>query len=525
VANPDSNATEKRNISFATTAKNAGANLARMGVSWLVVLLLPPLLVRVLDKPTYATWVLILQIGAYVALFDNGIQSAIGRFAARAEELNDRAYMRQTVSSAGAVLVAAGLLTLIATLVCCWQLGHLFRGIPADIAASARVALLVIGVSLAVSLPFSTLAGAFLGLQMNEVNAVAGSTGKLLGAAGAAWAAWRHEGLAVMALWVGVGNLLQSALFYLWWRRLSRHDLVHYAHVTGGAIREFFKFCYAMFATQLSSLLITGLDMPVVAAFDFRAAAYYAVAATVSNMLSVPQGAIVSSLIPVAAGMSATETPDRLGRVVIRTTRYATSILCLLTLPLAVALFPLLRVWVGADYAAHAEPFAALLIFAQFVRLTLMPYAAVGFGAGQQDRMLVSPVAEGIVNLGCSVAGATLWGAVGVAWGTLVGAIVGVACHFVISMPRTDSMRFSRMVLSGEGILKPVACCLPILLLALWALRTATSGTQLAGTAVSELLAAIILWRIVFDPRERSQMLTLAKRVCGGRLGTARIGS
>jgi O-antigen/teichoic acid export membrane protein len=516
LAKPNCNDTTRDGMVLAIVAKNAGANLVRLGLSWLVVLFLPPLLVRVLDKPAYGTWVLILQIGAYVSLFDNGIQSAISRFVARGEELQDQVYLRQAVSSAGSILVGGGILTLIATLLCCWQLEHLFPGVPVSLLTGARVALLVIGVSLAVSLPFSTLAGMFLGLQMNQVNAAAGGAGKLLGAVGAGWAAWRHEGLAAMAIWVAVGNLLQSAILYLWSLRAGLHDLVDTAHVTGAAIREFARFCYAMFATQLGSLLITGLDMPVVAAFDFSAAAYYAIASTASNMLAVPQGAIVTSLIPVASGMSATGNPERLGAVVLRTTRYATAILCLLILPLLCALHPLLRVWVGADYAVHAERFAALLIVAQFVRLTLMPYAVIGFGAGQQDRMLASPIAEGIVNLGCSVVGAWLWGAIGVALGTLIGAIVGVFCHFGISMPKTGNMRFSRWMLLRGGLARPIAITIPAFLAAFWLARaSAPEPVQLAFVPVAEIITAFILWRMNFTLAEREQMMVLAGRVFG----------
>lgn len=499
---------------FSRVPRNAAANLVRMGASWLVVLLLPPLLVRVLDKPTYATWVLILQLGAYVTLVDAGLQSAIGRFVARAEELQDRRSMGHALSSAGLILASAAVLAAGATLICSWQLNHLFHGIPASIATGARQSMLVIGLSLAISLPFSTFAGAFLGLQMNHVNAVAGGVGKLAGAAGAAWAAWHHRGLLAMSLWIGGGNLLQSAIYLAWWQRLRIHGMLRRALMTGAAIREFSRFCAAMFAVQLASLLITGMDMPVVAAFDFRAAAYYAVAATVSSMLIAPQSAIVTTLVPVASGLSATEPPERLGQVVIRTTRYANAILCLLTLPLLFALYPFLHLWVGSDYAGHALPLAVLLIVAQFIRLTLIPYASIAFGAGQQERMLVSPLVEGVVNLACSVAAAWRWGAMGVAAGTLIGAVVGVALHFIKSMPLTDRLRFSRQALVRSGILRPMACCLPSLLLMLFALRwTSSTPEQLGITAVGELVAAIMLWRANFSRGERDEIVALAKRM------------
>ncbi|MHB1936435.1 MAG: lipopolysaccharide biosynthesis protein [Acidobacteriaceae bacterium] len=473
---------------------------------------LPPLLVRVLDKPTYATWVLILQIGAYVGVFDGGIQSAIGRFVARADGLQDNRYMGQTLSSAGLIMLIAGLAAASLTVLMSWQLDHLFHGIPSSIGPEARKALFVVGMSLALSLPFSTLAGVFLGLQMNQVNALAGSVGKIAGAAGAAWAAYHHQGLYAMAIWIGLGNLLQALIYLLAWKRFSAAGFLRRAHITRSAVREFVNFCYAMFATQLGGILITGLDMPVVAAFDFHSAAYYAVAATASTMLSA-QGAIVTTLIPVASGMSAAETPRRLGQMVLKTTRYATAILCLLTLPLLFGMYPFLRLWVGLDYASHTLPLAVILLVAQFIRLTLMPYAAIGFGTGQQQQMLFSPLGEGIVNLACSVIGAHFLGAIGVALGTLIGACVGVLLHFTVSMPRTDSMEFPRVRLAMAGIAKPIACCLPSVFLMLLLTHTMQNLViHLAWIVLGELFAILILWKVNFSAHEQSEMIALLRR-------------
>lgn len=496
---------------IATVAKNSLANLAKLGTSWLIVLFLPPLLVRVLNKPTYATWVLILQLGAYITIFDGGIQSAIGRFVARAHSLEDDRYMGQTLSSAGFIMLLAGAATALLTIIVSWQLDHIFHGIPASTGHEARKALFVVGMSLALSLPFSTLAGVFLGLQMNQVNALAASVGKFVGAAGAAWAAYHRQGLYVMAIWIGFGNILQALTYLLAWMRLGVSGYLRRSHVTHHFLREFVTFSFAMFATQLGGILITGMDMPIVAAFDFHSAAYYAVAATASTMLSA-QGAIAPALIPVASEMNAVRTPHHLGQMVLKTTRYATASLCLITMPLLFGMHPFLRLWVGSDYAHHALPLAVILVVAQFIRQTLMPYAAAGFGAGQQRQMLTSPIGEGIVNLSCSVAGAHFFGAIGVAVGTLIGACFGVFLHFTVSMPQTDSMEFSPVLLANNGILKPIACCLPSALLLLVATRAAQKLASISlAIILGELFAILFLWNINFDASERSQMVALLR--------------
>ena len=154
---------------LATMAKNAIANLFRTGTAWIVVLFLPPLLVRVLDKPTYGVWLLLLQLAAYITIFDGGIQTAVARYVARAEGMQDRNYLARLLSSCGMLLVVASLATLLLTVLASWQLNDIFREIPTSIANSARQALLVLGVSLALTLPFSVLAGFFIGVQKTRL--------------------------------------------------------------------------------------------------------------------------------------------------------------------------------------------------------------------------------------------------------------------------------------------------------------------------------------------------------------------
>jgi O-antigen/teichoic acid export membrane protein len=498
---------------LAVIARNSVANLVKMAILSLTAFLLPPLLVRVLDKPSYATWLLILQIGTYVALFDATIQTAISRFVARAHELRDHHNLAEMLSSAGVINLCGGVFTALVTILGYWQLHRIFPSIPSSISNDARTALLVFGFSLAISLPFSTVAGAFLGFQMNQVNALAGSVGRLAGAAGAAWAAYRHHHLYVMAAWMASGNLLQAVLFLLAWLQLKRPGLLRWTLVTRAAMREFAYFSYALFAMQFGSILISGLDLPIVAMFDFRSAAYYAIAATASNMLSVPQTAVVSTLIPVASGISAAQDSRRLGQAVLKTTRYAVAILCLLALPLLLGMHPFLRIWVGSDYAQHAVPMAYLLVVAQFVRLTFMPYVTIGFGAGQPDRMLISPLGEGVVNLAFSLLGAYFLGAIGVALGTLIGAFAGILLHIFCSMPKTDSMSFSRGRFILSGILRPVACYLAVLLPALLIIRRESNlAAQLAIVGVTELFVFAALWIFNFTAPERAEIVGLLTR-------------
>ncbi len=494
----------RHSSALGSVLRNSAANFVRIGASWGVALILPPLLVRVLVKPAYASWILILQVSAYVGFFDAGIQNAVGRFTARAVGMQDREYMGRMLGAASVVNWVLAGLTAISTLLGFWLLPRVFVQIPPSIVSQSQYALLIVGLSLAAGLPFSTRAGAFFGLQMNHVNALAGGAGKIAGAMGAAWAAYHHQGLIVMALWIGFGYAVQSAIYAVAFRRLSETGPIRFANVDSSAMREFMHFCYALIVTQFGALLITGLDMPIVAKFDFHNAAYYAIAASAANLLVVPHGAILSTFIPIASGIHATSSPDRLGQIVIKITRLSNCVLGAMVLFLIFVMPMLLRLWVGKDYGSNALNFALILTVAQFVRLSLASYANVGFAAGQQDRMLISPLAEGLVNLACSLCGILLWGAIGVAYGTLIGAFAGILLHFVNSMKRTDAMKFDRRELLVRGILQPVLCFAPSALLLTFVMkRLASPVAQVALVCAGEVLALAIVWSVVLTRAER----------------------
>ena len=180
-------------------ARNAIANLSQRGVAWLIVLVLPPLLVRQLDKPSYATWMLLLQIGAYISLLDTSLQSSTIYFVARGQGLRDDEYAGNMLSSAGAILVLTSAFAGVFTVIASWKLSAFFHGIPLSIVSDASIALFLVGMSLSIAQPFSIIAGYFKGLQRGEIAAATTAAGKLAGACGVGWAAYHHRGLVTMA--------------------------------------------------------------------------------------------------------------------------------------------------------------------------------------------------------------------------------------------------------------------------------------------------------------------------------------
>lgn len=511
-------------------ARNAVANLVQPGIAWIVVLALPPLLVRTLDKSSYATWMLLLQISAYITLLNASVQTVIMHFVARARSLRDDEYMARMLSSSGLVLLVTAAIAVVFIAITSSYLPVLFRSIPPAVVREASLAILLIGCSLAVGHPFSVLAGVFGGYQRSEIPAVASAIGRFSGAIGVGWAAYHRQGLIPMAIWTAAGNLLLPAAYVTFWLRWGKQKLFRISRVTGAAVREFLAFWSGLLVSQFCGLLISGLDLPIVAAFDFPAAAYYAVASTLANILVVPQSAIMAAILPVISSLSAHASPQRLGLALVKVTRYGTAILILLSLPLLFGMSIFLHLWVGSNYEVHALPFGIVLVLAVLLRASMRPYSQACLSAGQQQRALISPIVEAAVNVGLSLWLVHRIGALGVALGTLIGAVVGVLVHLTVSMHFTNAIRVDRVVLVSKGMLRPLLCAVPaVLFLVAVQRRDPPALVHAIAIVLGEIMAAVALLLGNFDSQERVRFFELArqfaKAMAGGSASAIRDGA
>src|SRR5581483_12465590 len=119
-------------------AKNAIANLGRGSAAAMVALLLPPILIRHMSPAGYAAWVLALQVVAYVAYLDFGLQTAVGRYIAFANEKKDAAWRDGIFSTAFAGLTLAAFVGMLALLAMGIATRRLFPDVPVNLVAPMR---------------------------------------------------------------------------------------------------------------------------------------------------------------------------------------------------------------------------------------------------------------------------------------------------------------------------------------------------------------------------------------------------
>jgi O-antigen/teichoic acid export membrane protein len=447
-----------------TIAKNVIANLVRGGASAIVALALPHFLVKSLDHDRFAAWALLLQIAAYATYLDFGVQTAVSRFVARYMELGDERRRNSLVSTALAFLIVAAVLAVAIFGVIVWSLPHFFPGVPAHLLTELRYAVLIMGVGASCLLPLSTFSGVLVGLHRNEHVALAIGGSRLLGAIIVVFAARQTTSLLVFGACIAGLNLLGGAVQVLSAKHLLPSLQIRWSCIQRTSAVELGKFCTGLTVWSISMFLVTGVGVTIVGTVDFQAVGYYSVAAALVTVFSGANSAVCSAFITPVAALHASRLNDRIRTLVITATRANTFANLLVTTVMFMSGHFILRMWVGEIYARQALPILELLMVGNAVRLIANPYASMLIATGQQRHGIAQGLVESLTNLGSSIIGALWLGPIGVAWGTVIGAICVVIWTCVVTLKRATEISLSRWSFVFEGIIRPFICTLPLVL-------------------------------------------------------------
>ena len=347
-------------------------------------------------------------------------------------------------------------------LVVVWQFPHFFRDVPRSLLPEVLSGVIIIGGTSALLLPFSAWSGVLIGLHRNEYVALTIGGSRVLGALAVVAASRRTHSLTLFAACLAAANLLGCLVQVAIVRRLLPTLRLSLARVRRSVAAELGKYCGGLTVWSLSMFLVTGLDLTVVGYFDFKAVGYYAIAASLVTTFAGANNAVCSALMTPVAALHASGQIDRVRSVTLAATRLNTYLNVLATVGIFLFGPFLLRIWVGETYARAAFPIVEVLMVANAIRLIGNPYASMLIAVDQQKHGIAQGLAEGVTNLGASIIGAVRFGVIGVAWGTLVGAVAGMVWICVLTLKWVKRVTFDRWGFLREGVARPLACVSPL---------------------------------------------------------------
>lgn len=519
VSNPSADSQAKSPGLAAVVFRNISANLARAAAVTAVAILVPSYLTHHLPVKAYAAWVLIIQLGAYVSYFDLGIQISVSKFVAEHDAKGEHLQAGRYASAGLALMLLAGILGSVLTFGLAWQIPRLFSAMPATLFPQVRIGLVLVGLSLSFGLVCSVYSAVFLGLQRYWIPTLITIFNRVLFAIVIVLAVSVRGNLEIMGLATALVNVVAGVVQALAWKKRASHVPVSLSLLDIGILKNVARYCSLQSVSTIAMFCITGLDIVIVGHFDYVQTAYYSIASLPTSFLLLIISSFLSPFIPASSALSTRFSPAQMGNFLARITRYNTIGLLLIGLFLMVFAFPILRLWVGFDYAAHTVTYLRILILANVVRNLCGPYATMVAATGSQKSVVAAAVSEALVNLGSSLYLAWRFGAIGVAIGTVIGAFVSVSVHFAVSMQLTRPVvSISRRFLLLRGILLPCVICAPSALLLLYWWPATANLHLVSGASVLWLGCTLITAYYCLNREER---LNLSRLIFSSRHGSA----
>jgi O-antigen/teichoic acid export membrane protein len=483
--------------------KNSLANLASGLSTATLTVLLPAFLSRYLSQSEFSAWMLIVQLAAYTALLNLGIQGAASRYVAFYAARGDRDSASNVVSTAFFTLVFTAILAAVLVFAASQNIDRLFPALPAPLLGPSRSGLLLMGLAAAVSMPAEAIAGVFTGLQRNELVAIIQGGGRLVLAAALIVIVLLRGGLSTMA---AAFAAVTVAVFLGFWWIIRSLDVVEISprRLHWRSFRQIWAYSGAAIVWTVTMLCVNGVDIAIVGRLDFPAVGSYSACFGPILLIAGVQQALFSPLLQVGAARTAQLSTDSLPSLLLRSTKLSTLLLLSISVPLLLFARGLIGWWLGPKYSASALIVFRLLLIGNTFRLLATPYSMLLLATLKHKRVLLTPIVEASTNVVVAIAAGLRFGAVGVACGVVAGSLICQLMVICVNAPKTTELIGDLGALLKKGVALPIACALPALTVAAPALDRLPALVHWPLLVAALITSGVLAWEVCLGSDERA---------------------
>ena len=338
--------------------------------------------------------------------------------------------------------------------------------VPAPLATVAVTVVSLFAAQALLDLPAIAVTSVLDGLQRYDLETLLDFGRSLCFAAGAAVLITRGHGIVALAGLQLALSGLYGAVAVVMAKRLHP-PLRLTSRVTRTQVFDLARASLTMLFLRINAIVYGQMDKTILAAvLSTSVLAHYDVAARFHSVVLMALGLVSPVVLSPAAALNATDDRDALKRLFLLGTRVSALCSVPLTIGLMVLAGPILRAWVGPQFA-HDAPIVWL-----FIGYTLFWVVKdVGWnmmiGMGQAPTILRIQVWTTALNLAVSILATIRLGLAGVLIGTLVGNAVATFYYLRLYLPvlRLTPRDFVRQVVAPvypqatvAGVLLVVAC-------------------------------------------------------------------
>ncbi len=404
--------------------RTAVFNWVTLAASLGVAFFLSPFIVRKLGSEGYGVWTLVNSLVAYMWLLDLGLRGAVTRFVSRYHAQGDHESASRAVSAAFWLRVWTGVAILVGALTLS-SVTNTIVDVPADMHDAARWAVLIVGVSVAVTITLSIFGGVLAALHRFDLICSVTIVQTGFRAAGAVWLLRNGHGIVHLALWeLTIALLGNLALMTLALRVYSELRFA-FQRPDSTVLRQLGGYSFYVIVLNACHQVINYTDNIVVGAcVGVAAVTIFSIAGGLLEYTRQTVSALGVAFLPLASGLDARGQHHQLRELLIQGTQAA----LLVALPIEVALFfrghTFIGIWMGSQYALESGRVLRILLLSQVFLIADYTGYNIACGLGKHKPVAMRMLAEATANFCLSILLARSIGLVGVALGTVIPSVV-----------------------------------------------------------------------------------------------------
>lgn len=475
-----------------------------------VMVVLTPLILNALGGRGFGVWALLSALTGYYGLLDAGARASITRVVTRYLALGDIRQMNRVASAGLAALLGCSAVLLVATVLCA-ALGPAVFRVPDDVAREFRWSVLVVGGSMALQYCFFVHSASIGARQRHDLAMATHILTQIVYGCGVPLVLAAGGGLIGLTLWLSVMNLLAYALHWPIARRVVPELSLSLRLVDRAGLREFAHFGVWQFLVNLSQQIIGCSDAIVISVtMSTTAVAPFYLANRITRCFIrffMPVGAV---LFPMLTHFEALGDRKRVCRLFLRGSR----LMWILSVGLgAIAAYwagDFFALWVGerqAGFEGRVSDLFSVLIVAAAVTAPQQIALPVLLAFARQRGAALLFLAEAMANIGLSLALASEFGLMGIAWGTCLPALLFQGFVHPLFTCRLLEVRLATY--AREVLMRPMLFGAVLAILASVGPRFAVDswGTFAFAAACSGLVVLAVALAIGLGRADREQLL------------------
>lgn len=434
---------------------NTMVNYVGQGFILVLTFATAPYTVHHLGPELFGILALVQVIAGFAGLLNLGIGRALTKYVSELHWTGDSRAINELFQTAWATCVMAGLVGLLILIGPRATIGRLFfRGGP-QVEAVVGFAIYVAAFGLFTSMLLEAIAAIPSALQQfkisNTVN-VATSTVRCLGPVIVLALGYSIRAVLVVIL---ASNILAVVAFAVISRKLipglSLLPVFHRA-----AFRKLFSFSLPLLLSALFALIVARVDRFILAYYmPLAAVTFYTLPYSISEKAAVGVANITSVVFPFTSELHSMGAHDKVHELYLR----ATKMMTLVTLPITAILIavpgPILRYWLGPEYAVQGALALRLLGGATFLTALSGVPTVTSLGVGEAWVPAAFAFASSVINLLANFLLIPRYGIDGAAMAALLPQAVVVPVFVYVV---TRMLKFSLWELFSHGLLRPLVC-------------------------------------------------------------------